>query len=55
MVGFVFIVSSWLSNEISEVIRGFIKGNFDVGLLAGGITVMALAMAVYKIGKNERE
>ena len=55
VIGFVFIVSSWLGNEVSAVIRRFIKGNFDFGLLAGGITVMSLALAIAKISNKERE
>ena len=54
VIGFVFIIASWIGNEISEVIRKFIEGKFNVGLLAGGITIMALAMAIAKINKNER-
>ena len=55
VIGFVFIVSSWLGNEISEVIRGFIKGNFEVGLLASGITIMALALAVATAREKDKE
>lgn len=55
VAGFLFILSSWRGNEIAEAIRGFIDNTFDISLLAGGITVMGLALAIAKISRKEQD
>ena len=55
VIAFVFIVSSWKGNEIAETMREFISNTFDISLLVGGITVMALALAIATVGKKERD
>ena len=55
VISYVFILSSWKGVEISEAIRWFISRNFDVGLLAGGITIMGLALGIAGISKEKRK
>lgn len=55
VIAFMFILSSWQGNEIAEELREWISGTFDIGLLTGGITVMALALAIATISRKERD
>lgn len=54
-IAILFILSSVKGSEITENIRGFINGIFDISFLVGGITIMALALAIATISKKEGE
>lgn len=55
VVAFLFIVSSWKGNEIAETMRGLIYNTFEINLLVGGITIMALALAIATVSKKEQD
>ena len=56
VICFVFLLASFKGNEISERMRWLICDNFEISLLTGSITVMALALAIATIvGKGKEK
>lgn len=52
-IAFLFILASLEGGVVSDSIRQFIDGLFDIRYLVGSISVMALALAIFRINKNE--
>ena len=55
VLGFLFVMSSWKTNEIADAMRGFISNTFDINYLVGGVTIMGLALAIATIKKREQD
>ena len=55
VIAFVFILSSWKGNAIAETLREFISNTFHISFLVGGVTIMALALAIATISKEEQD
>lgn len=54
-IAVLFILSSGKGSEITEKMREFISGNFEIGFLLGGIGIMAFALAIARIGNKEKD